>query len=424
LAAIALLQLLLFGSVPAAGQDVGSDGGLVPGGRVVIVTTLASDGPGSLRAALSSPGPRVVLFAVGGTVNLQSDLIIEHGQVTIAGESAPSPGVILRNGTLRIRASDVVISHLSVYPGSSTDPKAAENRDGITVYGSPSRRRSVGGVVLRNLSVGWGVDENIGLQGLTDGVRIENALIAQPLRNGGHPKGAHAMNVLLGNLVGRVVITNSVLAASDQRSPRLTSGNRVSFVNNLVFGHGRVATHIDRSREIFNSGVIDIIGNAYIVSGSSSCREPLIRIDRTFFDSTPATSVHLGDNIIVGEGRGCTFPPASAPGLSPQPVAGPAGKTLPARSVFPDILRRVGAHPAQRSALDRRILDGISSGSLPILENEAAHAAEADWPQKSHALSVPAAAGALAGPGVVGQLRAWLCTRHRAVSGADARCPD
>ena len=38
------------------------------GGKVIRVTTLAADGPGSLKAALDTPGPRIVVFEVGGVI--------------------------------------------------------------------------------------------------------------------------------------------------------------------------------------------------------------------------------------------------------------------------------------------------------------------------------------------------------------------
>ena len=40
------------------------------GGRVLRVTTLAPEGPGSLRAALQAEGPRTVVFAVARVIDL------------------------------------------------------------------------------------------------------------------------------------------------------------------------------------------------------------------------------------------------------------------------------------------------------------------------------------------------------------------
>ncbi len=62
-------------------------------GRIIAVTTLAGDGPGSLRAALAATEPRIIVFEVGGVIDLERrTLRIESPNVTIAGQTAPSPG--------------------------------------------------------------------------------------------------------------------------------------------------------------------------------------------------------------------------------------------------------------------------------------------------------------------------------------------
>ncbi|MCA9618755.1 MAG: hypothetical protein KC731_07030 [Myxococcales bacterium] len=72
------------------------------GGAVLVVTTLAADGPGSLQQALLTPGPRIIVFAVSGVIDLAGatiELAEEHSFLTVAGQSSPG-GVTLRNGTI------------------------------------------------------------------------------------------------------------------------------------------------------------------------------------------------------------------------------------------------------------------------------------------------------------------------------------
>ena len=57
------------------------------GGRVIKVTSLSDDGPGTLRQALREKGPRTVIFEVAGTIELKSPLIIREGSLTLAGQS-------------------------------------------------------------------------------------------------------------------------------------------------------------------------------------------------------------------------------------------------------------------------------------------------------------------------------------------------
>ena len=102
LAAAALLTAAPAHASPADPTDGGK------GGRIVRVTTLAKDGPGSLAEALAAKGPRIVVFEVGGAIDLErSTLEISEPFVTIAGQTAPSPGItLLRGGGQRKKRAD------------------------------------------------------------------------------------------------------------------------------------------------------------------------------------------------------------------------------------------------------------------------------------------------------------------------------
>ena len=353
--------------------DVETVGGLVIGSNVIAVTSLADKGPGSFRNALTQCGPCVIIFDVSGIIEINSDLEVTADNVTIAGETAPSPGIIIHGGTLKIRSSDVDVSHISIYPGSSNNPKIAENLDGISIYGSVSKNKTLSNIILRNVSVGWGVDENIALQGLVDGVKIEHSLFAQPLRNGGHPKGVHSMNMLLGNHVGRAIIVGSILAGAEQRNPRLTNGNKVSFINNLVVANGAAAAHIDTSKEIINSGYIDIIGNVFVSSPYSNCKRAALSIDKSFFDKDLQTSVFLKDNIVDNSFKpSCyTMPDEALLGSIKVNHSENVGwKILPTHEIQSYALKHSGSHPNSRNPIDQRVVNEIESGKLGILSNE------------------------------------------------------
>ncbi|MCA9771203.1 MAG: hypothetical protein KC466_02265, partial [Myxococcales bacterium] len=76
-------------------EGYGTDTPAGRGGVVIRVTTLAAEGPGSLREAAATPGPRAIVFEVGGAIALTEDIVVSRPYVTIAGQTAPSPGVTL-----------------------------------------------------------------------------------------------------------------------------------------------------------------------------------------------------------------------------------------------------------------------------------------------------------------------------------------
>nr|HPM84711.1 hypothetical protein [Candidatus Anammoximicrobium sp.] len=96
------LAMLLVTASAAQPSDVALPGAwgwaaATPGGRggqILRVTNLRASGAGSLREALEAEGPRIVVFEVGGVIDLEKNTLnIKNPHVTVAGQTAPSPGI-------------------------------------------------------------------------------------------------------------------------------------------------------------------------------------------------------------------------------------------------------------------------------------------------------------------------------------------
>ena len=108
------------------GSGKGKTGGR--GGKVIAVTNLNDSGPGSLRAAIDTEGPRIVVFRVAGIIELKSALNINHPDITIAGQSAPGDGVCIAHDSLNINTHNVILRHLRVHRTDVEDLLAGRGR--------------------------------------------------------------------------------------------------------------------------------------------------------------------------------------------------------------------------------------------------------------------------------------------------------
>lgn len=111
----------LIAQVPAfpGAEGFGANASGGRGGQVIHVTNLNVSGPGSLQEALATPGPRYIVFDVGGVINGSAEIL--YGDVTIAGHTAPG-GITIR-GLIADEvydtvgdANNIVVRHLRSRP--------------------------------------------------------------------------------------------------------------------------------------------------------------------------------------------------------------------------------------------------------------------------------------------------------------------
>lgn len=355
------------------------------GGAVIRVTTLAADGPGSLREALATKGPRIVVFEVGGVIDLGLRAIkIREPFLTVAGQTAPSPGITLIRGGVDVATHDVVIRHLRIRPGEGGLAKGSG-----TDFDAISTQAGARDVIIDHCSLTWSTDENLSASGPRFGgstpdewraatshrITFSNNLIAEGLAYSTHAKGEHSKGSLIHDNVTDVLIVGNLYAHNRERNPLFKGGARGVVANNLIYDPGPRAIHYNLiAREwvdqAFQVGEIAVLGNVLRAGPSTPAGLALLMVG-----GSGDVRVHERDNIAV-DWAGKPLPLRGSYTTGPARIlAAPAPRVpglalMPARDVQDSVVRTAGARPWDRDPVDERIIANVIEGRGAIIDSE------------------------------------------------------
>jgi pectate lyase len=352
-----LFLSLLAVTSPALGQTLpafpGAEGfGAVAkggrGGRVIKVTSLAADGPGSLQAACREEGPRTIVFDVSGVI--EGNVVIEHGEVSILGQTAPGGGITIGGSLMtRYRArqpiDDLIVRFLRVRPPN------ARGASGDAIQFSENKR-----MILDHVSCAWAADESIDIFGAQD-VTIQWCTVEESLVTG-HPEGRHNYGLISGPNGARVSIHHTLFAHHARRCPAIANGP-ADIRNNVVYDFRDGFLHDNPP----NDGGYNIVGNYYKRGPSDAKIFPFCFRD--------ATRYYLRDNYIDGVGM-VQDPWAEAGKLdglayyagkgrkAEREASAPSVTTQPPLEAYQLVLQQAGGLP--RDAVTRRTIDEVKTG--------------------------------------------------------------
>lgn len=155
------------------------------GGRIVHVTNLNDSGTGSFREAVKS-GNRIIVFDVAGVIALKSDLKFADN-ITILGQTAPSPGITLRYYTVQ-PGSNNIIRFIRIRRGQEKN---------INDGADASWQRNKTGIIFDHCSFSWSIDEVASFYD-NNNFTMQWCTVAESLTNPGHSKGAHGYGGIWG----------------------------------------------------------------------------------------------------------------------------------------------------------------------------------------------------------------------------------
>jgi hypothetical protein len=396
------------------GHGVNTTGGR--GGSVCRVTSLSDTAwpavPSTLRYCVEDTrGPRFVIFEISGTINLaQGPLFVRNPYITIAGQSAPSPGIVIRGPGVIIDTHDVVIQHVRVRVGAiSGDPMALWVRDDATR------------VVIDHVSLSWSVWTALALTSATPGhpvgeVTVIDSIIAEGLGCSGmnglntcdpqtYPQhgSANSRAILVGDSWGhaqpKLTLLRNISANNNDRNPEIFGRTYTLMVNNVIYNPSLTPLSVFFYHDANKAGpLFSVVQGNVLIPGPTTPghngyvapeypEEGPVKMVRVLPTTTENSLIYLDGNYYSKDcnGTACLANPAAQWMLAkdymadwngvnirattpPFSVASlPLSSALPYGQVETYVKANAGARPLDRDAVDTRVINEITSrtGAVP-----------------------------------------------------------
>jgi len=327
------------------------------GGRNVYVDNLNDSGPGSLRAAVESEGPRIVVFRVGGPIALNTRLPLRHPFLTLDAQNAPGEGILIRNHGIDVRTHDVVLRYFRIRLGDEgvsrdVNYEAGEGEDGIRFASGATD------CIADHLSLSWTTGKIVTIREMSDRITIQWSILNESLNFAGHGYGALAS----GN---RVSWHHNLLAHNFSRNVRFQGAVNADFRNNTIYDWGEAAGYGEFDR-------LNYIAN-YLKPGPSTTQHP--RLFHVGDRMAMPGSIFVERNVLEGEpkvdqdnwrGMGAYYLDRDTLKAA-EAFPAPPVITESARDAYERVLEEAGDTRPARDAVDRRVLREVREGGGHII---------------------------------------------------------
>ena len=347
------------------------------GGKVLVVTNLNDDGPGSFRWACEQGGARIIVFNVSGIINLKTPVILRAPYVTIAGQTAPGDGVCIAGESFQVDTHDVIVRHMRFRRGNTH----VWNRED-SFGGNP-----IGNIMIDHCSCEWGLDENISFYrhmfDMGDGkpkrkvptvnVTIQNTISAKALDTYNHA---------FGSTIGgeNSTFMRNLWADNTGRNPSIGWGGVFNFVNNIIYNWvhrtadgGEFSTMSNFINNYYKPGPLtpkqSNVGWRIVKAESRSNKLfPYKQFGRVYatgniMEGYPEiTKDNWAGGIQTADKDGDLGEDELALMRSNEPFEMPYMTIIPSEQTFDRVLDNVGAMLPTRDIVDQRIVEEVRTG--------------------------------------------------------------
>ncbi len=348
------------------------------GGKVLTVTNLNDDGPGSFRWACEQGGARIIVFNVSGNIVLKTPIIVRAPYITIAGQTAPGEGVQISGESFQVDTHDVIIRHMRFRRGN-THVWYREDSFG----GNP-----VGNIMIDHVSAEWGLDENISFYrhmfDLHDGkAKRKVPTVNVTIQNTISAKALDTWNHAFGSTIGgeNASFMRNLWADNTGRNPSIGWGGVFNFVNNIIYNY------VHRTADGGEFSTMSNFINNYYKPGPCTPKTALAyRIVKSesrsnkLFDYPQYGRIYATGNIVEGYPEvtkdnwngGIQIADKDLPNGVPtdvtalmrsnEPFEMPHMTIIPSEQTFDKVLENVGATMPVRDIVDQRIVEEVKTG--------------------------------------------------------------
>lgn len=350
------------------------------GGSVYIVSNLQDDGEGSLRQGVTAKRPTIVVFAISGTIHLESKLVIQKN-ITIAGQTAPGDGICIADHPVGLGGDNIIVRYLRFRMGDRYQNKGqVDGAGGDDAFGGARRKN----IIIDHCSMSWSTDEVCSIYG-GDSTTLQWNIISEPLNYSYHFETGdkdfehHGYGGIWG---GRHLSAHhNLFAHCTSRNPRF-NGVRLGadkeladFRNNVIYNWGGNTIYGGEA------GEYNIVGNYYKYGPSTSKTVKYRIVNPTkeekgsgfgrFYVAgnyvDEAKDVTANNDLGIHMGKGATDADRAAT------VATTAfdAITLPAETAtaaYAAVLKKAGASLPQRDTLDQRIIENVKNRTGAIID--------------------------------------------------------